>query len=70
MIEYEDECVGCPPEMGCMGSACPNKRVAHYYCDECGEERTLRQYGEKQLCENCLMTFVKDDFPVVEGSEI
>ena len=35
---YEDECVGCPKELGCMGNACPNRNVPHYDCDECGEE--------------------------------
>ena len=38
MIRYEDECVGCPPEMGCLGSICPNRNVPHYFCDYCGEE--------------------------------
>ena len=38
MIKYENDCVGCPPNMGCMGDACPYKNVPHYYCDECGEE--------------------------------
>ena len=27
MIKYEDECVGCPPERGCLGSVCPNRNV-------------------------------------------
>ena len=38
MIIYEDECVGCPKEMGCLGSACPYKNVPHYCCDSCGCE--------------------------------
>ena len=38
MIKYEDECVGCPPEMGCMGNSCPNRNVKHLYCDKCGED--------------------------------
>jgi len=38
MIQYEDECVGCPPEMGCLGSMCPNRNVPRIYCDICGEE--------------------------------
>ena len=35
MIKYEDECVGCPPEMGCLGDSCPNRDVKHLYCDKC-----------------------------------
>ena len=37
-VKYRNECVGCPPGMGCMGDACPYKNVPVYYCDECGEE--------------------------------
>lgn len=56
MIRYEDECVGCPPELGCLGESCPYKRVPHMYCDRCGEEvDTLYkdQYGEYCLCREC-----------------
>lgn len=38
MIKYTDECVGCPPEMGCLGDSCRNRNVPHYICDTCGEE--------------------------------
>lgn len=38
MIRIENECVGCPPEMGCLGSCCPNRNVKRIYCDICGEE--------------------------------
>ena len=65
MIRYEDECVGCPPEMGCLGSACRYSNVPHYYCDECGDEDKLYYYNDRELCENCLL----DKFPVVEGSD-
>ena len=40
MVIVKDECVGCPPEIGCYGSSCPYKNVPHYFCDECGEEIT------------------------------
>lgn len=61
MIKYENECVGCPPEMGCMGNACPNRNVPHYYCDECGEEivdnHRYEEYyttnGAEHLCKDC-----------------
>lgn len=54
MIVYENECVGCPPEMGCLGVICPNRRVPHYYCDECGEETEhLNDYFGEDLCEFC-----------------
>lgn len=54
MIIYENHCVGCPPEMGCMGSACKLMNVPVLICDECGEEyEKLYWYGKKQLCEYC-----------------
>ena len=54
MVKYENECVGCPPEMGCLGDCCPNRNVPHIYCDKCGEEcEELYRYDGKELCENC-----------------
>lgn len=57
MIKYENECVGCPPEMGCMGNACPYRNVPVYYCDECGEEIGYEDVyttdGANHLCKNC-----------------
>ena len=38
MIKFEDECVGCPTELGCIGEACRYRNVPHVYCDICGEE--------------------------------
>lgn len=55
MIEYENECVGCPPEIGCLGKFCPNRRVPHLYCDECGEETDLYWYEDEQLCADCVI---------------
>lgn len=37
MIIYEDDCCGCPPEMGCLGNACPKRNVLQRVCDTCGE---------------------------------
>ena len=65
MKSIENECVGCPPEMGCMGSACPYQNVTRYYCDRCGEEDTLYEYYNEELCQECLLK----EFKVVEGSE-
>lgn len=63
MIRYENECVGCPPEMGCLGSLCPNRKVPYYYCDKCKEEvDELYEVGNKDLCEDCLKDMFKKDF--------
>ena len=54
MIKYEDECVGCPPEMGCLGSACPNRNIPRYYCDKCGEEvDAYFDINGEMVCDDC-----------------
>ena len=54
MIKYENECVGCPPEMGCLGDGCPNRNVPHYYCDKCGEEMDAYfDIGGEIICDDC-----------------
>ena len=56
MVTYENECVGCPPEIGCLGTACPNRNVKHLYCDKCGyEAEKLYKYDGEELCEECLL---------------
>lgn len=56
MIAYENECVGCPKEMGCLGSSCPNRNVEHLYCDSCGDDcEVLYDVDGEQLCEECLL---------------
>lgn len=65
MKVVENECVGCPPEMGCLGSSCPNRNVERFYCDDCGAEETLYDYDGEEICKDCLLK----KFSVVEGSE-
>lgn len=63
MIKYENECVGCPTEMGCIGSACRYMNVPHYYCDECGYEADeLYEYYGDELCLYCLDKIAEEDF--------
>lgn len=54
MIKIENDCVGCPPEMGCMGSSCPNRNVKHFYCDDCGDETDLYEFDGEELCIDCI----------------
>ena len=65
MKVIRSECVGCPPEMGCLGSACPYRNVTRYYCDECEEETTLYDSDFGELCIDCLL----EKFPKIKGSE-
>ena len=56
MINYEDDCVGCPPEIGCLGSSCPNRNVPHTFCDNCKDESVVYSFPDDdvQLCEKCM----------------
>lgn len=55
VIKYANDCVGCPPEIGCLGSSCPQRNVLHTYCDRCGDEaRLFYSFDDEQLCEDCL----------------
>lgn len=66
MRKIENECIGCPPELGCLGSACRYSKVARYYCDKCGDETVLFEFEDKELCLFCISQIL----PVVEGSDI
>lgn len=62
MVKYEDYCVGCPPEKGCLGRSCPNKNVPVYTCDECGcDDEPIYRFEGQELCINC----VKDRLEIV-----
>ena len=65
MVEYSNDCVGCPPEMGCIGNLCKHTNVPHWYCDECGAEETLYYVDNQELCGNCALKALE----MVEGSD-
>ena len=62
MTEYENDCVGCPPEIGCLGSTCPNRKIPHTYCDKCGDEALIYSLDDddEQLCEECMIRKLND----------
>lgn len=51
MRKHENECVGCPSEMGCIGNACVYKNVPRDYCDICGEPAKYKIDGD-DFCED------------------
>lgn len=58
MVKYENECVGCPPDMGCMGLACKYRNVPHFFCDQCGEEMEASELYDvdgEMLCADCIL---------------
>jgi len=61
MIEYEDNCVGCPREIGCLGSTCPFRNVQVIYCDNCGDYADYT-YEDSDYCENCLSAVLDEEF--------
>lgn len=54
MVKYENECVGCPPDIGCIGEYCPYLNVPRLYCDECENEDILYWWYSQQLCLDCI----------------
>lgn len=55
LVYDKRNCVGCPPEMGCLGRDCPQCYETVMRCDVCGKEtRDLYRWdGDVDLCENC-----------------
>lgn len=64
MKTINDECVGCPPGMFCLGSTCQYKNVTRYYCDDCHRENELYHFEGDELCEDCVLKRLEK----VEGS--
>lgn len=56
MKRIENHCCDCAvPGYPCRGSACPNRNVEVYYCDECGcELDEIYDVDGEELCESCL----------------
>lgn len=69
MITFENECVGCPAEMGCLGSSCPYSHVPHLICDKCGEDvEELYDTGNGQLCEDCSSDEEKEECKITSDN--
>lgn len=69
MIKYEDFCVGCPPEMGCLGKSCVYMDVPVYYCDTCHCENAEYQYENEEICEECLIKKINLEWSVKSVEE-
>lgn len=62
MRKYENSCVGCPPEMGCLGNSCPYKNVPIDYCDSCGKEGAAYRIDGEDYCEDCVRKYLQYAF--------
>ena len=55
MTRTENDCVGCPDGMLCLGTSCPYRNVVHHYCDECGDDVPMvYKLDGEELCKECL----------------
>ena len=51
-VKYESFCVGCRPDLHCLGAACPYHAPSPvFYCDICEEAAEYRIDGN-DLCED------------------
>lgn len=68
MTVYEDQCVSCPPEMGCLGNSCPNLNVEVHRCDECKDYADCI-IDDEELCFQCAEKKLNNYFNELEISE-
>lgn len=55
-VRYENDCCGCATDSyPCLGSACPNRNVPYYSCDQCGDEGDIYEYEGQHYCADCLL---------------
>lgn len=56
IVKYDKSgCVGCPSNLGCLGTGCPQCWETIMECDKCGEEvDELFRLDDVDLCEDCL----------------
>lgn len=62
MVRVESDCVGCTPDLPCIGGGCLYYGDRpHYYCDECGSEADYEVDGE-HYCKDCLEFMIEEEF--------
>lgn len=72
MKRIENECVGCPTDIGCMGEACPYRNVERFYCDLCGNDAEY-VVDDEELCEDCARKRILEafnNFDIYEQAEM
>ena len=76
MVKYENECVCCPREMGCLGDSCPYTNVRRIYCDSCGDEYSeteLKEINNQHICIHCFREMCEeyfDNLPKIDWEDI
>lgn len=69
MRKYENQCVECPPWMGCNESVCPYANVAIDYCDQCGVDGAKYRINGDDYCEDCANEYLQEVFDDLTTSE-
>lgn len=55
-------CVDCPKELGCIGSACRYNQPDELVCEMCGDESADCEIDEYKLCRSCLHEYLLERF--------
>lgn len=69
MRKQENQCVDCPPELGCMGGSCPYRDITVFYCDQCNSEGAEYIIDNEDFCEDCAEQYLQDTFDDLTISE-
>lgn len=62
MKRYVDMCVGCPPEIGCLGRTCPKRNVLVCDCDVCRFGDAKYTWDGDDYCDDCINDVLDDAF--------
>lgn len=63
MVKMESDCVGCSPDLPCIGSGCQYYgQYPHFYCDDCGDPADYILDGEEHYCADCLADRLNEEF--------
>lgn len=57
MRQVENDCVDCG--LPCIGTSCRYYKAVHFYCDDCGDEDTLYEFDDEELCIRCIAKKLK-----------
>ena len=62
MKKIESDCLQCPDDLGCIGSACPYYRHETHYCDLCNERIATYRIDNNDVCEECASEYLQYEF--------
>lgn len=69
-VRYESACVGCAPDLPCLGSGCTGyTQRAVYHCDSCDETAEYAIDGN-DLCYSCAKEYLTEYFKSLTVQEM